>query len=146
MHRLDFLKFLGPLIPLFWTSGDVSAGFQSQRGQPYSHLAEAYMLYVPCDSPLVQNLPTSWQPAWQPSQSLPCTCKQALEGLETGTSHTTCSTDRAIPAWLRLNALIGIQIKNTLVCVPPFHGQSHLDPICFRSLITDVLYWFLFIV
>ena len=34
---------MGPLIPLFWTSGDVSSGFQSQSGQPYSHLAEAYV-------------------------------------------------------------------------------------------------------
>ena len=24
---------MGPLIPLFWTSGDVSSGFQSQSGQ-----------------------------------------------------------------------------------------------------------------
>ena len=24
--------FVGPLIPLFWTSGDVSSGFQSQSG------------------------------------------------------------------------------------------------------------------
>ena len=29
---------MGPLIPLFWTSSDVSSGFQSQSGQPYSHL------------------------------------------------------------------------------------------------------------
>ena len=27
---------LGPLIPLFWISGDVSSGFQSQSGLPYS--------------------------------------------------------------------------------------------------------------
>ena len=32
-----------PLILLFWTSGGVSSGFQSQSGQPYSRLAEAYM-------------------------------------------------------------------------------------------------------
>ena len=41
------------LIPLFWTSGDVSSGFQSQSGQPYSCLAEVHMLHVPRDSPLV---------------------------------------------------------------------------------------------
>ena len=35
---------LGRLIPLFWTFGDISCGFQSQSGQPYSHLAEAYSL------------------------------------------------------------------------------------------------------
>ena len=26
----------GPLIPLLWTSGDVSCGFQRHSGQPYS--------------------------------------------------------------------------------------------------------------
>ena len=34
---------MGPLILLFWTSGDVSSGFQSQSGQPYMHLAEVYV-------------------------------------------------------------------------------------------------------
>ena len=38
--------FVGPLIPLFWTSDDVSSGFQSQRRQPYSHLVEAYVLPI----------------------------------------------------------------------------------------------------
>ena len=33
---------MGPLIPLFWTSGDISSGFQRQIGQPYSHLTEAF--------------------------------------------------------------------------------------------------------
>ena len=28
---------MGPLIPLFSTSGDFSSGFQRQSGQPYSH-------------------------------------------------------------------------------------------------------------
>ena len=31
------------VIPMFWTSGDVSSGFQSQSGQPYSCLAEVYV-------------------------------------------------------------------------------------------------------
>ena len=38
---------MGPLIPLFLTSGDVSSGFQNQSQQPYLHLAEAYVMYVP---------------------------------------------------------------------------------------------------
>ena len=38
---------MGPLIPLFWTSGDVSSGFESQSGQPYLNCAEAYVLHVP---------------------------------------------------------------------------------------------------
>ena len=36
--------FCGATDTLFWTSGDVSSGFQSQSGQPYSSLAEAYVL------------------------------------------------------------------------------------------------------
>ena len=27
---------MGPMMHLFWTSGDISSGFQSQSGQPYS--------------------------------------------------------------------------------------------------------------
>ena len=37
---------MGPLLSMFHTSGDVSSGFQSQSGQPYSHLTEAYVLDV----------------------------------------------------------------------------------------------------
>ena len=44
---LGTCPFLGPLIPLFRTSGDISSGFQSQSGQPYSNFAEAYMIYIP---------------------------------------------------------------------------------------------------
>ena len=32
---LDICPFMGPLVPLFWTSGDVSPGFQSHSGKPY---------------------------------------------------------------------------------------------------------------
>ena len=35
-----------PLIPLFLTSSDVSSVFQSQIRPPYSHLADAYILYI----------------------------------------------------------------------------------------------------
>ena len=40
------VHFFGPLIPLFRTSGNVSSGFQSQSGQPYSSMAEAYVLHL----------------------------------------------------------------------------------------------------
>ena len=43
-NLVDTCPFIGPL---FWTSGDVSSGFQSQSGQSYLHLAEAYMMCVP---------------------------------------------------------------------------------------------------
>ena len=35
---------MGSLILPFWTSGEVSSGFQSHSGQPHSRLAEAYVL------------------------------------------------------------------------------------------------------
>ena len=40
---------MGKLIPLFWTSGDVSSGFQSQSGQPYLHLVGVYNIHHPLD-------------------------------------------------------------------------------------------------
>ena len=33
-------------------SGDTYAGFQNHSGQPFLCLAEVYLLYVTCDSPL----------------------------------------------------------------------------------------------
>ena len=42
-----YVHFMGPLISLFWTSGDVSYGFQSQNLQLYLCLTEAYVLHVP---------------------------------------------------------------------------------------------------
>ena len=86
----------GPLIPLFWISGDVPYGFQSQSGQPYFPLAEVYVFHVPWDLPLVQHLPTSWQPAWLPNQSLPHTCDQALVGPE----RETISLHRPFSSYL----------------------------------------------
>ena len=58
------VPFLGSLIPLFWTSGDVCPECQIQGG---------FLACVRChlcamdssDSPLVLHLLTSWQSAWQ---------------------------------------------------------------------------------
>ena len=49
----EHISFNGPQISLFWSSGNVSSGFQSQCGQPYWYLAGAYVIYIICDSPLV---------------------------------------------------------------------------------------------
>ena len=57
---------LGPLVPLFWLSGDVSSGFQSQSGFCLIRFfAEVNVMYIPWDPPLVLHLPTSWRPAFQ---------------------------------------------------------------------------------
>ena len=58
---------MGPLIPLFWTSGYVCSELQSQGG------TLACVLHCPCvmDSsnlPLVWHLLTSWWPVWWPSR------------------------------------------------------------------------------
>ena len=62
--RKTFLEsfFVGPLIPLFWTSGDVCPGFQSPSGFP--HLFASFLCAVESDSPLVWPLLTSGRPAW----------------------------------------------------------------------------------
>ena len=58
--------FVGPLMPVFWTSGHVSSWFQSQSG---SLVCVLHCLHAmdSLDSPLVQHLLMSWQSAWQPS-------------------------------------------------------------------------------
>ena len=38
---------LGPLVPLFWISGDVSSGFQSQSGFCLIRIVEANVMYIP---------------------------------------------------------------------------------------------------
>ena len=42
----DISLFVGSLIPLFWTSGDVLSRFESQSGQPYLCLAMVHVLHV----------------------------------------------------------------------------------------------------
>ena len=37
---------LGPLVPLFWISGNVSSGFQSQSGFCLIRIAEANVMYI----------------------------------------------------------------------------------------------------
>ena len=58
---------MGPLIPLFWTSGDVSSEFQSQSQQPYSSLVEAYVIHVPSGVTPANLLAASMAAAWLPS-------------------------------------------------------------------------------
>ena len=58
--------FVGPLITLFWTSGDVSSGFQSQGGSLTCILHHLCKMGT-SDSPLVRHLLTAGRPAWQPN-------------------------------------------------------------------------------
>ena len=83
--------FVGPLIPLFWTSGDVCPGFQSQGGSRlHAFLPASYS----SDSPLVWHLLTAWQPAWRPVTLPTCISRGRMLGFERGISHSEqrCST------------------------------------------------------
>ena len=42
----DISPFCGTTDTPVWTSGEVPYGFQSQSGQPYLCLAEAYVLHI----------------------------------------------------------------------------------------------------
>ena len=77
------ILFVGPLIPLFWTSGVICPGFQSQGRFLACMLCHLHAT-VSSDSPLAWHLLISWQPAWQLSYSDPHTCKQKLVGLKSG--------------------------------------------------------------
>ena len=59
-----WVLFVGLQIPLFWTSGDVSPGFQTQGGSLACVLPRLCTMNS-WDSPLVWHLLTSWWPAWQ---------------------------------------------------------------------------------
>ena len=59
---------LGPLVPLFWISGDVSSRFQSQSGYSLIHITEANIMYIPWDQPVmlhVANILTVSIVGWQ---------------------------------------------------------------------------------
>ena len=47
---------LGTLVPLFWISGDVFSGFQSQSRFCLIHIAEANVMYIAWDQPLVLHV------------------------------------------------------------------------------------------
>ena len=47
---------LGALVPLFWISGDVSPGFQSQNGFCLIRIVEANVMYISWDPPLVLHI------------------------------------------------------------------------------------------
>ena len=47
---------LGPLVPLFSISGDISSGFQNQGWFCFIHIVEANVVYIPRDPPLVLHV------------------------------------------------------------------------------------------
>ena len=67
--------FVKPLIPLFWTSDDVSSGFQRQSGSLTIVLRRLYAMDS-SDSPPARHLLTSWrQGHFDPRTYVQLTCK-----------------------------------------------------------------------
>ena len=86
---------LGPL-PLFWISGDVSFRFQIQSGICLNCIAEANIIYIPWDPPLVlhiANLLTVNIVGWWCKMDLPylhCRGKYNIHSLRSTSGATHC--------------------------------------------------------
>ena len=83
------------LITLFWTSGDIGPGFQSQGGSPRLHAS-----FPACNR--ILRLTFGITPADLLAASMatepffPCTCEQVLVELETGICHVFLNTDHLL--------------------------------------------------
>ena len=64
-----FKSFWRTMVPLFWISGDVSSGFQSQSGLPYSHCGGERNVRSP--RPTVVPLESKANLNYTPSQASP---------------------------------------------------------------------------
>ena len=77
VRQKPYISSFNPrLILLFWISGHVCPGFQSQVGS--LHLGTDSS-----DSPLMKYLLASWHPGWRLSHFNPYICEQVLVELET---------------------------------------------------------------
>ena len=114
----DTCPFMGLLIPLFWTSGDVSSGFQSQSGFCLIQACRRCMCYICSERFTSGATPANLlQSVWQPSCSLPHTCKQVLVGLKTWIYRR--STDWAMRArllFLYLSFMLSIEWNRVSLC------------------------------
>ena len=105
---MDTCPFLGPLIPLFWISGDIFSWFESQSGFCLiCFFAEANVMHIPRDLSLVLHMPTSWWPVH--SWSLPNMHVQRwdLLGFKQAITQTEYKCTTTVPA-------INLEWRNTI--------------------------------
>ena len=90
---------LGPLVPLFWISCDISSVFQSQSAFCLIcfFFAEVNVIYIPIDTPLVQHMLISWWLAAQPVTSLHTSAEVGLR-LEQAITLTEDERATIVPA------------------------------------------------
>ena len=103
LFLINFLRtwvlFVGPLIPLFWTSGDICPGFQSLGGSLACMLCHLHAMNS-WDSPLVWHLLTSWQPAWQPVMF---PSRGRMPGFD---RETSCTVSRRALHWTKISSFM----------------------------------------
>ena len=123
--------FLGPLVPLFWISGDVSSGVKSQSGFCFIHFfAEANVMYIPRDPPLVLHLLTSWWPVC--SWSCPHILLQRWGCQDSNLcSQNICEPDTLPPELNRDRPL-----KKSGALNPKSQGCRHVFGSCGSKLVT----------
>ena len=115
--------FLGPLVPLFWISGDVSSGFQSQSGFCLIRIVEANVMYIPWDPPLVLHELTSWRPTCH--QSCPHILLQRRGCRDSNSCYQNICESDALPIELnRDGLLLIILIINNNWC-PSLMATAH---------------------
>ena len=111
-----FLKILEDINPFCGATNNFGLLVMSAQSFKARLDPLACMLHHLCatgssDSPLVQHLLTSWQPAWQSSCSNPHTCEQALVGFEFGIYHAAASQPETRQTLCQLGSM-----KSLLLC------------------------------
>ena len=107
---LDTCPFVGPLIPLFRTSGDVSSGFQSQSGFCLIRTLRRHMWYTFPEIHLWCNISAgvySQHSSQSPSPHV-CFSRGVMPGFEPPTSCSAvwCTTHSAMVTGLTLKIII----------------------------------------
>ena len=94
---------LGPLVPLFWISDDVSSGFQSQSQFCLIHFfAEVNVMYIPQDSTSGATCADLF--GGQHTAAHFPTCMMTWLGLERAIAQTKDKRANIVPeTWLNLN-------------------------------------------
>ena len=83
---------MGPLVPLFCTSGDVCPGFQSQGGIPCLHApSPACEIFFRFSSGTTPTDLLAASMAAEPFHPHTCICIQALVGLKPKIKHVSAS-------------------------------------------------------
>ena len=123
---------MGPLIPLFWTFGDVCPGLYANVDSPVCML-HCLDTTDSSDSTLVQHLLTSWQLAWRPSCCDSLTCIHVLVGLKSGIEHARMLHQHHLVQSF-IYVCFSRQINTRITMGTFFNGNSGTSPLTVGSM------------